>query len=136
MGRHCWWRQQQQLLCIRFTGNEESFEKFMLLEENTQIWKTQLDILHGRCFSFTLPENIKELGIRKIIFEMRRTFLIYFHLHGQFYRTDSLRKSYEGVFGHHSPIDLSYDVSNFSDMKFLLYCFRIYVFSSEVSLSF
>ncbi len=92
-------------------GNESSREKIMIVEKYLSLWKTQFSPKFGRCYSFTASDEMKQLGIRKIVFDLGKHVNIFIHEAEQFSRMDSIINFVESIKGPHFSYEITFSVS-------------------------
>ena len=82
----------------------------MTMEKFMNLWKTQFSPKFRRCYSFTVPDEIKQLGIQKIMFDLGRHVFIFIHEEQQFSRMDPINKHVESINGQQSSYEVTYSV--------------------------
>ena len=82
----------------------------MTMEKFMNLWKTQFSPKFRRCYSFTVPDEIKQLGIRKITFDLRKHVYLFIHEEQQFSRMDPISKHVEAIKGQYSAHDITFSV--------------------------
>ena len=76
-----------------------------------KLWQVQYNQEYGRCYTLTVPKEIKELSIEQIAFNLKKDTDLFFHHPGQWTRNDLKRNLVEVKLGKKKQIHLTYDVS-------------------------
>ncbi len=100
-----------EVIELFFLGIESSKEIIQIVDQFLQNWKTEYTVIYGQCYTYSIPSDIHHLGIRKILFNLKRSSIIYLHHPGQFSNSDSASKKVVGKLGQEIKIDLTYSVS-------------------------
>jgi hypothetical protein len=106
-------------LRLFFIATQSSRELIQVLDQNLQNWITQYTIILGQCYTYNIPTEIKNLGVRRFVLEMKKSVIIYLHHPGQFSRSDSSSTKIVAQLGEDVNIELAYDVRYSSIEKFI-----------------
>ncbi len=97
-------------------------------------WKIQRERIHGLCYTFSAPKEIKALSIASIRFHLKNASSIFYHHPGYFSRTDGRRQKIRTLIGDSVNIDLYYDVSMIGILYHFLFCFPLNILTRTVNL--
>ena len=74
------------------------------------LWIVQYNKQYGHCYTLTVPDEIKELSIEQISFDLQKATDLFYHHPGQWTRNDMRRNLVEVKLGKRQEIDLTHDV--------------------------